>query len=181
MIGNDIVDLSTAAVESNWRRRGYLEKLFNEEERRLILTDSNPDTMVWLLWSMKESAYKCMYRQTRERLFNPLGYRCSIVSANVKERMGTVHYRNRSFQTLSILTRDYVHSSCSAVESLLSQADVYISESPSLLRELNYRKDRYGIPFFINATTEEASYLSISHHGRFCSYISTGQGSGAIK
>ena len=36
MIGNDVVDLATAKNENNWRRKGYLEKLFTEEEIAII-------------------------------------------------------------------------------------------------------------------------------------------------
>ena len=56
MIGNDIIDLSVAKLESNWQRRGFLEKQFTEEEQQLILTASNPFVLVWKFWSMKEAA-----------------------------------------------------------------------------------------------------------------------------
>ena len=35
MIGNDIVDLSLAAIQSNWQRRGFLEKQFTKKRTRL--------------------------------------------------------------------------------------------------------------------------------------------------
>ena len=56
MIGNDIIDLSLAKIESNWQRKGFLEKQFTAKEQQLILEAPNSFVMVWRLWSMKEAA-----------------------------------------------------------------------------------------------------------------------------
>jgi hypothetical protein len=45
VIGNDIVDL--AWKESNWKRPGYLNKIFTTKEQLLISSAENPNTMVW--------------------------------------------------------------------------------------------------------------------------------------
>ena len=37
-IGNDIVDLNLAKTESNWQRKGFLEKQFTQKEQEEILT-----------------------------------------------------------------------------------------------------------------------------------------------
>ncbi len=58
MIGNDVVDLALAKVESNWQRKGYLDKLFTTKEQNLIFCSENPTIMVWILWSRKEAVYK---------------------------------------------------------------------------------------------------------------------------
>jgi phosphopantetheinyl transferase (holo-ACP synthase) len=71
VIGNDIVDLQQARQESNWRRRRYVEKIFTQEEQQLIITAEAPDTMVWLLWSCKEAAYKRWASKSQERRFFP--------------------------------------------------------------------------------------------------------------
>ena len=36
-IGNDIVDLSLAKIQSNWQRKGFLEKQFTQKEQIEIL------------------------------------------------------------------------------------------------------------------------------------------------
>ena len=71
MIGNDLVDLHQARQESNWRRPRYLEKIFTREEQQLIAAAGYPDTMVWLLWSCKEAAYKRWSSETHQRSFLP--------------------------------------------------------------------------------------------------------------
>ncbi|RZM18358.1 MAG: 4'-phosphopantetheinyl transferase superfamily protein, partial [Pedobacter sp.] len=53
MIGNDIVDLLQASKDSDWNRKGYLDKIFTEEEQFLIASEMHSSLVVWLLWSMK--------------------------------------------------------------------------------------------------------------------------------
>jgi phosphopantetheinyl transferase (holo-ACP synthase) len=72
MIGNDIVDLALARKESNWQRKGFLDKIFTKKEQLQIVTAQNPETMVWNLWSRKEAVYKIYNRETGIRAFIPL-------------------------------------------------------------------------------------------------------------
>lgn len=71
MIGNDIVDLKQAAKDSNWKRPRFLDKIFTPREQQLIWSAKDQDQMVWLLWSMKEAAYKVNVQQFGTRFFNP--------------------------------------------------------------------------------------------------------------
>jgi hypothetical protein len=41
VIGNDIVDLALARKESNWKRPGYLNKIFTTKEQLLISSAEN--------------------------------------------------------------------------------------------------------------------------------------------
>ena len=79
MTGNDIVDMATAATESNWKRKGFLEKIFTQKEQEYIHKAASPTQMVWKLWSMKESAYKIYTRQFGGRFFAPLKLSCTLV------------------------------------------------------------------------------------------------------
>jgi acyl carrier protein len=76
VIGNDIVDLALARKESNWKRPGYLNKIFTTKEQLLISSAENPNTMVWNLWSRKEAAYKIYNRATGIRGYFPLNLEC---------------------------------------------------------------------------------------------------------
>ncbi|MDT0294261.1 4'-phosphopantetheinyl transferase superfamily protein [Mesonia ostreae] len=62
MIGNDVVDLHMTKQESNWQRPRFLEKIFTKGEQAKIISDKDPNFLVWLFWSMKESAYKANQR-----------------------------------------------------------------------------------------------------------------------
>ena len=46
MIGNDIVDLVQARLQSNWKRKGFVEKIFTQKEQELIFSSQNPENMV---------------------------------------------------------------------------------------------------------------------------------------
>ena len=52
MIGNDVVDLELALKKSNWKRKGYLDKVFTKYEQLRIIKSDNPNNMIWNLWSI---------------------------------------------------------------------------------------------------------------------------------
>ncbi|WP_420151665.1 4'-phosphopantetheinyl transferase family protein [Spirosoma sp.] len=109
MIGNDIVDLNLARQQSNWRRRGYLDKLFTHSEQELIRSATDPDLMIWTLWSMKESAYKLIVRETSEPFFAPEKLVCQLVKIHSGTIEGSVFYQ-KSYPAWSIITTSYVAS-----------------------------------------------------------------------
>jgi phosphopantetheinyl transferase (holo-ACP synthase) len=104
LIGNDIIDLSVAKSESDWQRRGFLEKQFTENEQQLILAASNPFVLVWKFWSMKEAAYKVYAQQNEVRFFAPKKFDCLPMS----EKEGLVSFKDQIFYTSSIVARDYI-------------------------------------------------------------------------
>ena len=69
MIGNDVVDLNLAKTQSNWERKGFLGKIFTKKEQEFIFNTKSSFEMVWLLWSMKESAYKIYFKKHSVRFF----------------------------------------------------------------------------------------------------------------
>ena len=87
MIGNDIIDLTLAKLESNWKRRGFLEKQFTANEQKLILTAKNSFVLVWKFWSMKEAAYKICVQQNETRFFAPKKFYGKGLSHLCKRRM----------------------------------------------------------------------------------------------
>ena len=104
MIGNDIVDLKLASIESNWQRKGFLDKVFTKVEKNLILNSNESFKMVWLLWSMKESAYKVNVQQFEKRFFSPKKFECTLTS----NRTGIVSIQNNKYITKSIITNNYL-------------------------------------------------------------------------
>ena len=93
MIGNDIIDLSFARLESNWQRTGFLEKQFTANEQKLILTAKNSFILVWKLWSMKEAAYKIYLQQNETRFFAPKKFDCLLKSGE----KGLVYFKDQIF------------------------------------------------------------------------------------
>jgi phosphopantetheinyl transferase (holo-ACP synthase) len=101
VIGNDIIDREAAAIESNWRRQGFLEKIFTKKEQEIITSSTDPDLVVWLLWSMKESAYKIVNRQTGIRKFDPQSYEAILTFVKPAVARGFVYYQKQQFSTRS--------------------------------------------------------------------------------
>jgi phosphopantetheinyl transferase (holo-ACP synthase) len=101
LIGNDIIDLSLAKTESNWQRRGFLEKQFTANEQQLILAATNSFSLVWRFWSMKEAAYKVFTQQNEMCFFAPKKFDCLLIS----NKEGMVLYKDRKFYTSSIVTQ----------------------------------------------------------------------------
>jgi phosphopantetheinyl transferase (holo-ACP synthase) len=157
VIGNDVVDIVQSRVESNWQRPGFLQKIFTPEEQQLILNVPEPEIMVWLLWSMKEAAYKIYNRQTAIRKFMPRDLQCII---NLNEH----HYYTEQvvcfeniYYTKSTLKQGNIHTV--AVTCLQDLDNVIEIENKGIL------KDRYGIPYLLTDFENSAQSVSISHHG----------------
>lgn len=185
MIGNDIVDLQLAKTQSNWKRRGYLQKIFTNEEREQIMESENKDIMVWLFWSMKEAAYKGWQRKNNlPPKFNPSSLKCSLHSINSEKAIGKVIIEEEPYFTESSFDSNFIHSRAFCREdekiiwkSLTSKEDL----KQSLLREFavtagpfskfpEVKKNKNFIPqFYIN--DQVLSYhFSLSHHGGFSGF-----------
>jgi phosphopantetheinyl transferase (holo-ACP synthase) len=173
MLGNDIVDLQLAATQSNWRRKGYLEKIFTEKEQDLIASASNKDQMVWLLWSMKEAAYKVVNRKSLERFYSPKKFACDLSGNN-----GLVTFENRTFYTVSEIKAQFIHTI--AVQNRQSFANIQTTFLPNkvdYLADFNaasithvLAKDSNGIPNLIDKKGR-LSCASVSHHGEFLAVV----------
>ncbi|MFH1079892.1 MAG: 4'-phosphopantetheinyl transferase superfamily protein [Pseudomonadota bacterium] len=57
-IGNDIVDLTDPGNIGKSGDNRFLQRVFTIPERERIAAAGDPDAMMWMLWSVKETAYK---------------------------------------------------------------------------------------------------------------------------
>jgi phosphopantetheinyl transferase (holo-ACP synthase) len=186
MIGNDIVDLQKAGLESNWLRRGYLDKLFCRTEQELIFDSTDPDHMVWLLWSMKEACYKIHFRYNEIRCYQPKRIICSNLMINKNCASGQILYENRVYFSRSVINRNFVHTSAVSYYLIFKDLNVFIEDckeqnnfndnyqkitSENTLLDYNIIKSHYNIPYLQHRITGEKLPISLSHHGRFLSFI----------
>lgn len=155
MIGNDIVDLDLARIESNWQRKGFLDKIFTNKEQLLILDAKNPEVMVWNLWSRKEAAYKIYNRQTGIRGYFPLQLECIYENQN----LGTVTILGNTYYTQTEIHQEYIYT-VAVVEKKLFEILIVLKP-----KETIYKAN--GIPNRIHLDTQNSKLVSISHHGRF--------------
>jgi phosphopantetheinyl transferase (holo-ACP synthase) len=167
MIGNDVVDLLQSRKDSNWKRKGYIEKIFNPEEQLYISNASDPEIMVWALWSMKEAAYKIYNRKTKVREYIPKKLNCFIESQNEILITGKVICSENTFHTRTILSKDFIHTI--AVSFFDDLNNVIEIENKTI------DKDKNGIPFLADGLQNIAQDVSISHHGRFEKVVTLSQ------
>jgi phosphopantetheinyl transferase (holo-ACP synthase) len=186
MIGNDLVDLKLASIQSNWQRKGFLDKLFTPKEQEYILNSNNPFKTVWLLWSMKESAYKAYLQTHGNRFFSPKKLACSLLSKN----KGTVLIDNLLFFTESEINEHFIHSIAFSEKrdnKFLSNSfkfedttfenqhqetsqKVLVAFAAILklpLALLKIKKNAHGIPQLFQDKMLLKYSFSLTHHGQF--------------
>ncbi|MGV3459374.1 MAG: 4'-phosphopantetheinyl transferase family protein [Flavobacterium sp.] len=156
MIGNDVVDIAAARKESNIWRKGWQEKLFTVGEQTYISQSSDAERAVWLLWSMKEAAYKAWNRQTGIRAFIPQKLECVIEQCSATDASGTVKIQGFSYVSKSFFLAGVIHTI--VAESL---------KDLNLVREVavgSLTKDSRLLPCIIKGDT--CLPASKSHHGK---------------
>ena len=186
MIGNDLVDLKLAAKQSNWQRKGFLDKLFTSTEQECILNSDNPVETVWLLWSMKESAYKVYLQMHNERFFAPKKLACHLILKN----KGTVLINNALFFTESEIGEGFIYTvaftknhennflsncfefECSDFKNQQSQTyqkvlAAFANKLKLPVAQLKIKKNGQGIPQLFWGDMLLENSFSLTHHGNF--------------
>jgi len=149
MIGNDVVDLALTEQESNWQRKGFLEKIFTVDEQLRIENAADKPVLIWTMWSQKEAVYKILRQKGASRGFYPLKIAC-LNAENVR-------YQNEDFYTKT----SKVETSLQTL-AVTKKTDFDKCRSLSLAAPLVYEKE---IPFYLkNGIQLNATK---SHHGRF--------------
>jgi phosphopantetheinyl transferase (holo-ACP synthase) len=159
MIGNDVIDIIQSRKESNWRRRGFIAKIFTLDEQLLISNAADSEIMVWILWSMKEAAYKVYNRETKIREYIPQKLACSLASQNRNSITGNVICSGQTYSTKTVFSQDYIHTI--AVTHFDDLNKVIEIEKKTI------SKDKNGIPYLTSSFQNTIQYVSVSHHGRF--------------
>jgi len=186
MSGNDIIDIKLAAKESNWQRKGYIEKIFTPQEQTYIRNTLHPENLIWILWSMKESVYKVYTRQFGGRFFAPKKIECTILNNN----KGKVRVNEVNYKTTTCITSNFIYTiaqpeELSAIPLLnrwfickeknyMSQPAIYkkiiigyASISGKQPQFLSIIKNNDGIPGLYCEKEKLYTPVSISHHGRY--------------
>lgn len=186
MIGNDIVDLKLASTQSNWQRKGFLDKLFTTQEQGFILNSSEPFKAVWLLWSIKESAYKAYIHLNGGRFYSPKKIVCSPISKN----KASVLINKQLFFTESEINEDFIHTiafpekydnsvliKCFKfndhsfkTQHLETYQNVLVAFADKLdipISRLNIKKNTLGVPQLFQNENPLKNTFSLTHHGYF--------------
>jgi phosphopantetheinyl transferase (holo-ACP synthase) len=154
MIGNDVVDLQLSQIESNWQRKGFLDKIFTKNEQFLIQQSENQEIAVWNLWSRKEAAYKILNRETGIRKYNPIQFEC----CNLYSEIGKVQFESTTYYTKTEISSDFIYSI--AVSNREDFCKIETLNNSIKIKKTN------GIPYYIN-DYQKVIPISKSNHGRF--------------
>ncbi len=173
MLGNDVVDLRKAKVDSNWRRNGYLAKIFSNNEQEQILRAKDPDKLVWRLWSMKEATYKIVNRQTQRRLYNPLKFSCFFNGFE-----GVVHFGEQIYHTKTLITGNLLHTVATQKKEYLSHIETfYLNNKVDYPSQFSLKfapyfldKNANGLPILTDKDGK-SHVASISHHGAYLAIV----------
>ncbi|UZO80128.1 4'-phosphopantetheinyl transferase superfamily protein [Aquimarina sp. ERC-38] len=178
MIGNDIVNLTLARKQSNWQRKGWLEKVFTNDEISYIQNSLVPEHSVWMLWSQKEAAYKAHQRLTRcKSWYQPKKIICSLTNE-------VVTIDNYTFFTTTDIHPEYIYSQaylknkisysqiCPGAQGEVRQLLLkYLSKTNFLqIQHLKIVKDSLGIPYIHYHQQQYPQSFSITHHGNYAAF-----------
>ncbi|AXT59510.1 4-phosphopantetheinyl transferase family protein [Aquimarina sp. AD10] len=178
MIGNDIVDLELAKKQSNWQRKGWLQKIFTETEQQLILDSCKPELQVWKFWSMKEACYKahqrCLAHSPR---YNPLSFECAL--------NGLISIQGEQYQSIVESTGQYVYSVAKKMPlpytskifdtkvDLKVKLSEFVTMSSNNISSVHITKDQNNIPqLLVNAKTVKYTF-SFTNHGKYAAFAIT--------
>jgi len=188
MIGNDIVDLTIASKQSNWQRKGFLNKIFTVNEQEFIKNSNFPNLTVWLLWTMKESAYKVYVQQYQHRFFAPKKIQCEFIS----KTKGQVKINSEKYNITSVFHSNYIYSTALSSSGGYSSDDFFkmkdisyseqhkecykrlkraLSEKYAMpIEKLRIKKNSIGVPKIYQNNKQLKTSFSISHHGNYGMY-----------
>lgn len=175
MMGNDVVDLRVAKEQSDWKRKGWLSKIFTNEEQELIKESKNPEVTVWMFWSMKETVYKAHQRNTGFcPKLNPKDFRCTMHQEVLVDQL--------SYKVITRIHDKYIHTytATSTYQFLYlrrekittSQIISELAQRLSIKKEyLHFEKTTNGLPILLNSKNKEQIPFSKSHHGIYEAYV----------
>ncbi len=159
MIGNDVVDLALAKKESNWKRKGFLAKLFTAFEQELINNSINQEDMVWILWSIKESTYKAYQRLHYNRGFYPTKIEVESLEHIGKQYFSKILLFGIHFYGETLVENHVVNTI--VVKNTTDFKRISRIKKNPILKDIN------GLPYCVISNKP----VSISHHGNYESII----------
>lgn len=70
-VGNDILDLNRHSARHRHTDERFIQKILHPKEIILLQQSSNPVYFLWMLWTLKEAAYKYCKQADNSFIFSP--------------------------------------------------------------------------------------------------------------
>ena len=196
MLGNDIIDLQEVLASGQAARPGFRDRICCTGELQALEASFSEEECIWLLWAIKESAYKYYIQAGGTPLFAPKKFRFTPsklepdrISGYTQTPNGRVasqvqvseaYLTAESWSTQFAQTR--VHRKIFLLEArgqkdksqrlkdlVCQQLAASIGEIPEAV---SIRKDERQVPFLYRGQEKLPFAMSLSHHGAwgFVSY-----------
>lgn len=189
MLGNDIIDLQLALASGRARRRGFPERIGQLAEFQQWPSAFSPELRTWLLWAIKESAYKCYIQAGGVPLFAPKKFTFTMeavqkgsVKGITQTPKGMLQSRIRMQETFLLAeswslsdpgTRIQRGVACLQEEQQPGQSRElkhlvcrHFSQAMGFdLEKLAVKKNKSKVPYLYSGAEKLPYFLSLSHHG----------------
>lgn len=185
MIGNDIVDLKEAAIQSDPFRSGFMKKVFSSREQAIIMASPDPLGQLWLLWAMKEATYKAHQRRFNlPTKLNLLPFQCTVLREDKSSVSGEVKISAFKYTIESTLNADYIHCTAKGLPKqkimfmiLRNSAEIknellskYAEIGNYRAEELRLKKNVNNIPQIFHKNLFLNLPFSLAHHGKYTAF-----------
>ena len=71
MVGNDVIDLGDPETRAGSCHARFDARVFDDDERALLLASADPTRRRWVLWAAKEAAFKVARKLDGATVFSP--------------------------------------------------------------------------------------------------------------
>jgi phosphopantetheinyl transferase (holo-ACP synthase) len=189
MLGNDIVDLTDPEAASGAQHPRFDQRVFANRELASLAASPEPTRVRWMLWAVKESAFKGLRASRPETVLSPVQFVVDLGS----RLQGTVSYRGEQYCATVEMNRDCVHAivsddltrpgtlwgsrrveDCNVAETASQQARSLALERISARLGIDSSElgiERVGrVPHLVYRDARTLATLSLSHHGSYVSF-----------
>lgn len=144
-VGNDIVDLTDVRGEKS-RDTRFMERVFCPAERRTISRASNPERLLWVHWTAKETAFKIISKLAGPPVFVHQRFVCTLTRETQEEISGEVTHDETRIPFRCLLAADYVHSVgvLGDDDGVAIYSDVAATEKTQRLQPVDDDLNRHG-------------------------------------
>ncbi|MBX2874913.1 MAG: 4'-phosphopantetheinyl transferase superfamily protein [Saprospiraceae bacterium] len=189
MLGNDIIDLREVLATGQAKRPGFKERICLDMELKPLNTQFSEEYCIWLLWAIKESAYKYYIQAGGQPLFAPKKFQFQPKAIATKLISGLTHTPAGSVHSVVYLSGDYLRAESwsmtlphPSIHRHLYFLDATTTKGKSkqlkyligkqLGAELGYQaedisiqKDYRQVPYLFHRKQQLPYSISLSHHG----------------
>ncbi|MDC7998507.1 4'-phosphopantetheinyl transferase family protein [Gilvibacter sediminis] len=156
MIGNDVVDLSLSAFDSERRFWRYSQKVCSRIELNQFGQFESKQQSLWRFWSLKEAAFKAAVRLGYQGLFRPAKIQVELLdSVRAIIQFDQYRFKGKTHIELQQLWSDVILE------------DAEFKSIVSVQRRNTVSVSYKGRLPFVESDTGAKLPASISHHGSF--------------